>query len=118
VVYLWEKHDNLLKSLCDAELFDKPQMHGPNKEYGKAAKAKSRAKAIQELKEADLSSMIGEDASMMGIYSDKATVNSFEDYYNNTDIQEYKAPKKKASGDGLSHDALENAIVNGTTENY
>lgn len=119
VVFLWEKQGNLLKSLCDADYIEAPQMKGPNKELGKVAKLRARAERIKELKENDFASAIGEDASLMGIYTEKTTVTAYEDHHN-LDIEPYQKPskKKKASGDGISHDTLMDAIVNGTTENY
>ena len=114
VAYLWEKNGNLLKSLCDVELFDKPQIHGPNKEFGKVAKAKERAKAIAELKENDLASMIGEDSAMMGIYSEKSKITAFEDSF----TEDYKMSLKKASGDDISDDDVSDAFYNNISNQY
>lgn len=115
VVYLWEKHGKLLRSLCDAELFERPQTKGPNKSLGSVGKAKARAQAIQELKEKDLASMIGEDAGMMGIYTEKSKANAFEDQFLN---DEYREPMKKASGDGISPDDIAAALLNNTSNEY
>lgn len=115
VVYIWEKHGKLLRSLCDAELFERPQTKGPNKKMNSVGKAKARAQAIQELKEKELSSMIGEDAGLMGIYTEKSKINAFEDQYNN---DEYREPMKKASGDGISPDDIANALLNNTSDEY
>lgn len=114
-VFLWEKNGNLLKSLCDAEFLAKVKNKGKNPELGKISQIKARAKAIAELKENDLNSMIGEDAAMMGMYTDKKAINAYEDNY--TDIG-YSAPLKKASGDGISPEDIEDAILNNTSLNY
>ena len=113
-VFLWEKNGNLLKSLCDADIFDAPQMKGPNKEFGKLSKAKERAKAIAEMKENELATMIGEDAGLMGIYTEKSKANAFEDSFND----DFKPPLKKASGDSFSADDLAAAFLNNTSNKY
>jgi len=114
VVFLWEQSGNLLKSLCEAEFFAKVQGKGKNKDLSGVGKANARRKAIEELKENELASMIGEDSAMMGIYTDKTAINLYEDNYN--EIQ--SVPLKKASGDGISPESLENAILNNTSFNY
>ncbi|SHK69212.1 Mu transposase C-terminal domain-containing protein [Epilithonimonas mollis] len=113
-VFLWEKQGKLLKSLCDADLFERPQLKGPNKEFGKLAIAKERAKAIAEMKETELAEMIGEEAGMMGIYTEKSKATAFEDQYND----EYKMPLKKASGDGISSDDVSDAFFNNISNQY
>ncbi len=115
VVYLWEKKAPLLVSLCEAELFEKVQTKGKNKDLGKVSQAKARANKIAELKERELSSIIGEDSAMMGIYTDKTSINVFEDDYLN---DSYKIPLKKASGDGLSSEDVENVVLRNIYENY
>lgn len=113
-VFLWEKNGNLLKSLCDADIFEAPNLKGPNKEFGKLSKAKERAKIIAEMKENDLATMIGEDEGMMGIYTDKSKATAFEDSFND----DYKPPIKKVSGDNYSDDDLASAFLNNTSNNY
>ncbi|WP_139423009.1 DDE-type integrase/transposase/recombinase [Chryseobacterium mulctrae] len=116
VVFLWEKNGKLLKSLCEAEFEAKVKNKGKNPELGKISQLKARAKAIAELKENDLASMIGEDSAMMGMYTEKAAINLYEDNYLNEN--QTSVPLKKASGDGISPESLENAILNNTSFNY
>ena len=52
---------------------------------------------------------------MMGIYTDKTSINAFEDNYWNDN---YKTPLKKASGDGLSLEDVENVVLRNIYENY
>ncbi|WP_148043587.1 DDE-type integrase/transposase/recombinase [Chryseobacterium sp. G0240] len=115
VVFLWNKHGNLLNSLCEAELFEKPITKGPNKDLSAVGKAKARAQQIAELRDRELASMIGEDSLMMGMYTEKRISNAFEDDYLNDN---YGVPLKKASGDGLSPEDIEDAILRNTSENY
>ncbi|MEG0927230.1 transposase [Chryseobacterium sp.] len=115
IAFLWEKNGTLLKSLCEAELFEKPVGKGPNKDMSAIGKAKERAKVIAELRDQELDSMIGEDASMMGIYTDKKAVTAFEDSLN--DIG-YSVPLKKASGADYTPEDIEDAILRNTSQNY
>lgn len=115
VVFLWEKNGNLLVSLCEAEFFEKVQNKGKNPQLDKISQAKARANAIAEMKENELASMIGEDASMMGIYTDKKAVTAFEDSLN--DIG-YSVPLKKASGADYTPEDIEDAILRNTSQNY
>ena len=118
VVFLWEKSGKLLKSLCEAEFFAKVQGKGKNKDLSGVGKANARRNAIEELKEADLASMIGEDAALMGMHTNKKDIAAFEDSYLNETKESVPAKMKKASGDGISHEALEDAILNNTSLNY
>ncbi|AZB17606.1 transposase [Chryseobacterium indologenes] len=115
IVFLWEKNGNLLKSLCEAEFFEKVQNKGKNPELGKISQAKARAKAIAEMKENELAEMIGEDSSMMGIYTDKKAINAFEDSFND---DSYSVPLRKASGADYTPEDIEDAILKNTSQNY
>lgn len=115
VTYLWEKNGNLLKSLCEAELFEKPIAKGPNKDMSAIGKAKERAKVIADLRDQELASMTGEDSQMMGIYTEKRISNAFEDSFND---DSYNVPLKKASGDDYSPEDIEDIILRNTSQNY
>jgi hypothetical protein len=108
-VFLWEKHGVLLKSLCEAELFTRPQRYGPGKDMSAVGRAKARAEAIQELKGKDLEAATSEENLMLGIHTDKVLANAAEDDFLN---ESYPTTYKKASGDDLSPDDLENSILN------
>ncbi|MDX8566310.1 Mu transposase C-terminal domain-containing protein [Elizabethkingia sp. HX WHF] len=117
-VYLWEEHDMLLKSLCPADRFEDIMIHGPKKELGRLSQAKARERQIDAMKEQELSDIInvGEDSMMMGIYTNKTKVNEYEDsYWNHEEIQ---VPLKKASGDGLSPEDIENAVLNNIHDEF
>ncbi|PTT19502.1 transposase [Chryseobacterium sp. HMWF028] len=115
IVFLWSKSDNLLVSLCEAELFEKPITKGPNKNLSAVGKAKERAKVIADLRDQELASMIGEDSQMMGQYTEKKNSNAFEDNYLN---EGYSMPLKKASGDDYSPEDIEDAILKNTSQTY
>jgi len=108
-VFLWKKHDQLLSFLCSAQLFDRPQLSGPNKEYGKMAEAKKRALEIKVHKENKLEEMIGEESLLMGPFTQKKEANQFEENYMNETAQ---IPLKKASGADYTPDDIANAVLN------
>lgn len=115
IVFLWSKSDNLLVSLCEAELFEKPLTKGPNKDLSAVGKAKARAKQIADMKDQDLANMIGEDSQMMGQYTEKQISSAFEDNYLN---EGYSIPLRKASGADYTPEDIEDAILKNTSQNY
>ncbi len=115
--YLWEKKGKLLKSLCEAELMEQAQTYGPDKNMRPIGIGEMREAAINELKEKELENMIGEDSLLMGRYTDKNKASAFENSYWDAD-ENSSIPLKKASGDGLSPDTLEDIILRNTSENY
>ena len=115
VVFLWEKNGTLLKSLCEAEQFEKPVTKGPKKNLRPIGKAHSRAQAIADLRDQELKNIIGEDSILMGPYTDKKKASAFEDSYYN---EENDIPMKKASGDGISPEDVEDIILRNTSAGY
>ena len=99
VVFLWEKHGHLLKSICEAEYFDEPEKYGPNKAMQQVGVAKAREKAILELKENDIAEVMGEENLLLGRYGKKDELNTADDYYNGAAI-----PIKKVSGSDVLPD--------------
>lgn len=99
VVFLWEKHGQLLKSLCEAEYFEPAQTFGPNKAMQQVGVAKAREKAILELKENDIAEVMGEENLLLGRYGKKDELNTADDYYNGVAI-----PIKKVSGSDVLPD--------------
>ena len=106
VVFLWEQHGHLLKSLCEAEYFDPAQKFGPNKVMQQVGVAKAREKAINELKELDYQETIGEENLMLGKYGIKDQMNTADDYYD-TEIRQ-----KKVSGSDVQPDDFESGYLN------
>lgn len=106
VVYLWEKHGILLKSLCEAEFFVPAKTKGPNKNLQQIGVAKAREKAINELKENDLQTAISEENLLLGKYGKKDIMNIADDYYND------QMPAKKVSGSDVQPDDLESDYLN------
>lgn len=113
VVYLWEKHGHLLKSICDAEYFEEAQKFGPNKVMQQVGVAKAREKAIEALKEQDYQNTIGEENLMLGRYGKKDDLNTADDYYNNNII-----PMKKASGSDVQPDDFESGYLDDYRSEY
>lgn len=111
VVFLWEKHGQLLKSLCEAEYFVEPQKFGPNKVMQQVGVAKAREKAINELKELDYQETIGEENLMLGRYGKKDIMNTADDYYDD------EIRQKKVSGSDVQPDDFENGYLN-DRDNY
>lgn len=113
VVFLWEKHGHLLKSLCEAEYFEEAQKFGPNKVMNQVGVAKAREKAIEALKEQDYQDTIGEENLMLGKYGKKDHLNTADDYYNNNTI-----PMKKASGSDVQPDDFESGYLGNYRSEY
>lgn len=113
VVFLWEKHGHLLKSLCEAEYFEPAQKYGPNKVMDQVGIAKARQKAIEELKENDYQESIGEENIMLGKYGKKDELNTADDYYQNNPI-----PLKKASGSDVQPDDFESGYLGNYRSEY
>lgn len=107
VVYLWEKHGILLKSLCEAEFFVPAKTKGPNKNMRQIGVAKAREKAIETLKESDLKQIIGEENLLLGKHGKKDIMNTADDYYDQNAI-----PMKKVSGSDVQPDTLESDYLN------
>lgn len=105
VVYLWENHGILLKSLCEAEFFVPAKTKGPNKNLQQIGVAKAREKAIESLKSIDYEQTIGEENYMLGKYGKKDITNTADDYYNDR-------PVKKVSGSDVQPDDFENDYLN------
>lgn len=99
VVYLWEKHGILLKSLCEAEFFVPAKTKGPNKMMQQVGVAKAREKVIETLKSNDLAAEIGEESLLLGKHGKKDIMNTADDYYNKNTI-----PMKKVSGSDVHPD--------------
>ncbi|MDY3530292.1 transposase family protein [Riemerella anatipestifer] len=98
-VHLWIKNGNLLMLLCSVEEFKKVVKYGPNAELGRISQAKARQRRIQEMKEEQYNKIIsgvGEEALLMGIHTNKAEANQYEDEYNGLGKL---IPLRKASGD-------------------
>lgn len=106
VVFLWEPHGHLLKSLCEAEYFVPAKTKGPNKNLQQIGVAKAREKAINELKYNDLQTAIGEENLLLGIHGKKDILNTADDYYNDD------MPVKKVSGSDVQPDNLESDYLN------
>lgn len=104
VVYLWEKHGILLKSLCEAEFFVPAKTKGPNKAMQQIGVAKAREKAIESLKQDDYNQVIGEENLMLGKYGKKDIMNTADDYY--------QRPVKKVSGSDVQPDDFESDYLN------
>lgn len=111
VVFLWEKHGHLLKSLCEAEYFIDAKTKGPNKNLQQVGIAKAREKAINELKELDYQETIGEENLLLGRYGKKDQMNTADDYYD-TEIRQ-----KKVSGSDVQPDDFESGYLN-DRDNY
>lgn len=105
VVFLWEKHGHLLKSLCEAEYFDPAQKYGKNKVMDQVGVAKARENVIEALKENDYQETIGEENILLGKYGKKDDLNTADDYYNDM-------PVKKVSGSDVQPDNLESDYLN------
>lgn len=105
VVYLWENHGILLKSLCEAEFFVPAKTKGPNKNLQQIGVAKAREKAIESLKSIDYEQTIGEENYMLGKYGKKDITNTADDYYSDR-------PVKKVSGSDVQPDDFENDYLN------
>lgn len=105
VVYLWEKNGILLKSLCEAEFFVPAKTKGPNKNLQQIGVAKAREKAINELKENDLQTAVGEENLLLGKHGKKDIMNTADDYYDDM-------PVKKVSGSDVQPDNLESDYLN------
>lgn len=104
VVFLWEKHGILLKSLCEAEYFEPARTKGPNKAMQQIGVAKAREKAIESLKQIDYEQTIGEENLMLGKYGKKDIMNTADDYY--------EMPIKKVSGSDVAPDDFESDYLN------
>ncbi len=113
VVFLWEQHGHLLKSLCEADYFEPAQKFGPNKMMQQVGVAKAREKAINELKEKDYQETIGEENLMLGRYGKKDELNIADDYYQNTNIL-----LKKASGSDVQPDDFESGYLEDYRSEY
>lgn len=113
VVFLWEKHGHLLKSLCEAEYFEKPQKYGPNKAIQQVGVANARKKAIEELKENELQEIIGEENLLLGKYGKKDQLNTADDFYTHVET-----PIKKVSGSDIHPDDFENGYLNNSRSDY
>ena len=111
IVFLWENHGQLLKSLCEAEYFEPAQKYGPNKVMNQVGVAKAREKAILELKEKDLQDSVGEENILLGRYGKKDELNTADDFYQN------QMPMKKVSGSDVQPDDFESDYLNGR-DNY
>ncbi|EKB60956.1 Mu transposase C-terminal domain-containing protein [Bergeyella zoohelcum] len=101
-VHLWTKQGNLLMSLCSVQEFKKVVKYGPNAELGRISQAKARQRRIQEMKEEQYNKIvsgIGEEALLMGIHTNKAEANQYEDEHNGLGKI---IPLRKASGDDFS----------------
>jgi hypothetical protein len=105
VVYLWENHGILLKSLCEAEFFVPAKTKGPNKNLQQIGVAKAREKAIESLKSIDYEQSIGEENYMLGKYGKKDITNTADDYYGDR-------PVKKVSGSDVQPDDFESDYLN------
>lgn len=117
-VFLYEKHGSLLKFLCQADEFIKPQKYGPQKEMSGVGIAQARAALIDEYRKTELENIIapGEDTLMLGRYGAKDETNSAEDYYA---LKALSEPIKKASGyDYEPDDFDEESFLRTNKNNY
>lgn len=99
-VHLWEKHGDLLLSLCSAIEQNQLVKYGPNKQLGEISKQKARQRRIEELREADFESKTAtanEEELLMGLYTDKDKANAFENYF----LQQDETPKLKIVGSDI-----------------
>ena len=82
-VYLWQAHGNLLVPLCEAQLFEQIQRHGPTAELGRLSEARAREKELQRRKEAELQRLtaLSEDNLMLGRFTQKQAYNATEEAF-------------------------------------
>ena len=105
-VYLWEAHGNLLVPLCEAQLFEQIQRHGPTAELGRLSEARAREKELQRRKEAELQRLtaLSEDNLMLGRFTQKQTYNATEEAFLKSQESKHIALKKAVGSEYFIED--------------
>lgn len=103
-VYLFKSKGAYLIHMGEAELFDKPVVHGPQAEFNRVAVEKQRIADIERMKQAELEEKTGynnEAALLMGRFTNKQEAENAETTLLLNDIRNEK-PLKKAVGSDFS----------------
>jgi len=111
-VYLFEKNGDLLIHLGEAHEFEPVQPYGPQAEYDRIAKEKSRKKVIEEQREKELEEAIeGENdvALLMGRLTNKEEAENAETTILLNRSQNYTL-KKVANSDSSEDDDFDNVL--------
>ena len=101
-IYLWESHGILLVPLCEAQLFEQIQRHGPTAELGRLSEARARENELQRRKEAELQRLtaLADENLLMGAYGEKQAYNATEEAFLKVEEnkQNLAVPLKKVVG--------------------
>ena len=69
--------------LCEAQLFEQIQRHGPTAELGRLSEARARENELQRRKEAELQRLtsLADENLLMGVYGEKQAYNATEEAF-------------------------------------